>query len=177
MNDPKERIKKLYALAMRGVGGEKKQAQALLEKLLKKYDLTLEELDEEKINRYELEYHGKEQEELLVQTIYKVTGSYDEIYSLRFNKSGRACKTRLAAYCTEAQKAEIDFLFDFYCRLWEKERARLLSAFIQKHEIFGALKEGEKCEEISHEERMKLYALMRGLSDEQPLKQLTNGKE
>lgn len=35
MTDQKERLKKLYALAMRGVGGEKVQAQAILEKLLK----------------------------------------------------------------------------------------------------------------------------------------------
>lgn len=36
MTDQKERLKKLYALAMRGVGGEKETAQAILDKLLKK---------------------------------------------------------------------------------------------------------------------------------------------
>jgi len=122
MSDPKERIKKLYALALRGVGGEKEQAKALLDKMLQKYALSLDDLDEEKVNRYILEYHGKEQEKLLIQTIYKVTGSHEEIYDLRDKRSGRACRTKLAAYCTEAQKAEIVFLFDFYCRLWEKER-------------------------------------------------------
>lgn len=30
MADKKERLKKLYALAMRGVGGEREQAQAIL---------------------------------------------------------------------------------------------------------------------------------------------------
>lgn len=37
MTEQKERLKKLYALALRGVGGEKEQAQAILDKLLKKY--------------------------------------------------------------------------------------------------------------------------------------------
>lgn len=37
MTDQKERLKKLYALAMRGVGGEKETAAAILAKLTKKY--------------------------------------------------------------------------------------------------------------------------------------------
>ncbi len=70
MTDQKERLKKLYALAMRGVGGEKETAQAILEKLLKKYAVSLDELDEDIISEYQLEYHGKEQESLLKQTVY-----------------------------------------------------------------------------------------------------------
>lgn len=42
MTEQKERLKKLYALALRGVGGEKEQAQAILDKLLKKYAMTLD---------------------------------------------------------------------------------------------------------------------------------------
>lgn len=65
MTDKKEHLKKLYELAMRGVDGEKEQAQAILKKLLKKYAMTLDELDEDIINDYELEYHGKEQDTLI----------------------------------------------------------------------------------------------------------------
>ena len=46
MTEQKERLKKLYALALRGVGGEKEQAQAILDKLLKKYAMTLDDLDD-----------------------------------------------------------------------------------------------------------------------------------
>ena len=74
-----------------------------------------------------------------------------------------------------AQKAEIEFLFSFYVRLWEKEKEALLQAFFQKHRIFGNLKEGESGKELSGEELEKMYALMHGLSDEQPLKQLEGG--
>lgn len=35
MTEQKERLKKLYALALRGVGGEKEQAQAILDKTLR----------------------------------------------------------------------------------------------------------------------------------------------
>lgn len=172
MTDQKERLKKLYALAMRGVGGEKEQAQAILEKLLKKYAITLDELDEEIVEYYELEYHGKEQESLLKQTVYKITDDKNSFYNLRYTHSGRSCKTRLGVHCTAAQKAEIEFLFSFYIRVWEKEREALLQAFIQKHRIFGNLKDGESGKELSPEELQKIYALMNGLSDEQPLKQI-----
>lgn len=114
MTDAKERLKKLYALALRGVGGEKVQAQAILEKMLKKYAMTLDDLDEEVINEYQLEYHGKEQEKLLKQTIYKVTDDSRAFYHLRYIASGRRCKTTLGVKCTAAQKVEIEFLFDFY---------------------------------------------------------------
>lgn len=65
MTEQKERLKKLYALALRGVGGEKEQAQAILDKLLKKYAMTLDDLDDEVIQEYDLEYHGKEQDRIL----------------------------------------------------------------------------------------------------------------
>lgn len=175
MTDQKERLKKLYALAMRGVGGEKETAQAILDKLLKKYAMTLDDLDEEVIQEYELEYHGKEQDRILMQTVYKVTDEKDTFNHLQYTYSGRACRTRLRVRCTAAQKAEIEFLFSFYARLWEKEKEALLQAFFQKHRIFGNLKEGESGKELSDEELEKMYALMHGLSDEQPLKQLEGG--
>lgn len=175
MTDQKERLKKLYALAMRGVGGEKEQAQSILEKLLKKYAISLDELDEDIINEYQLEYHGKEQEILLKQTIYKVTDNKNAFYPLSWSRSGRKCRTTLGVECTAAQKAEIEFLFNFYIRVWEKEREALLQAFIQKHRIFGNLKDGEKGKELSTEELEKMYAFMHSLSDEKPLLQLKGG--
>ncbi len=172
MSNQKERLKKLYALALSGVGGEKEQAQALLEKLLKKYAVSLEDLDEQIVSEYHLNYHGSEQEKLLMQTIYKVTDDAHSFYHLRYTASGRACRTMLGVRCTAAQKAEIEFLFDFYTRVWEKERAALLEAFIQKHEIFGNLREGQTARKLSPEELAKLETLMNGLSNEQPLRQL-----
>lgn len=175
MTDKKERLKRVYALAMNGVDGERVQAQAILEKLLKKYAMTLDDLDEDIINDYEIEYHGKEQEKLLMQTIYKVTDNKNSFYHLWYTYSGRKCKTRLGVRCTAAQKTDIEFLFTFYIQVWEKEREALLQAFIQKHKIFGNLKSGEKAQKLSPEELEKMRNLMSGLSNEQPLKQLEGG--
>lgn len=174
--DHKGRLKKLYALALRGVDGEKEQAQAILDKLLKKYNVTFDNLDDEVEREYELEYHGKEQKRILMQVIYKVTDSKDAFYHLRYSQSGRICGTRLGVVCTATQKAEIEFLFNFYVRLWEKEKEALLQAFFQKHKIFGNLKDGESGKEFSPEELLKLELMMKGLSDEQPLKQIEGGR-
>lgn len=172
-----ERLKKLKELALRGVGGEREQAIKLLEKLSKKYNVSCDELDEEIIKEYDFEYHGKEQERILKQTIYKITNEKNSFWNLQYTYSGRHCKTRLRANCTEAQRIEIDFLFDFYKRIWEKEKEALLQAFFQKHRIFGELKEGEQGRELSREELLKMEALMRGLSDETPLAQITDGEK
>ena len=175
MIDQKERLKKLYALAMRGVGGEKETAAAILAKLTKKYGISLDDLDEEQVKNFDLEFHGEIERKLLLQIVYKVTGDASNYHSLTWTASGRPCRTQARVYCTEAQKLEIEFLHDFYKRLWKKETEALYGAFIQKHRLFGEPKEGDQPAEISDEDYEKMCRLMRGLSDDQPLKLIEGG--
>lgn len=177
MSDPKERLKKLYALALRGVGGEKEQAVAILDKLIKKYGASLSELDEEIIRDYEIAYSGAAECKILNQIVYKVTDEKGRAFSLRYVASGRACRSRLRVKCTETQKIEIEFLFDFYKKLYKKELETFLLAFIQKHELYGHLKEGEEATTISPEELEKICAIMEGLSNESPVLQIEGKKE
>ena len=162
-------LKKIRALAERGVGGEADNAEEILRRLMEKYGVSEDELDEVERRRHDFEYHGKEQETLLRQVVYKVTGGY--AYNLVYRASGRRVKTRLGADCTAAEKGEIEFLFDFYTRLWERERAAFLSAFIQKHRIF-AIRDDIEPQEVSREELLKMQALMLGMSDESPVRAL-----
>lgn len=162
-------LKKIRALAERGVGGEADNAEEILRRLMEKYGVSEDELDEEERRRHDFEYHGKEQEKLLRQVVYKVTGGYD--YNLVYRASGRKVKTRLGADCTAAEKVEIEFLFDFYTRLWERERDAFLSAFIQKHRIF-TIRDDIEPQEVSREELLKMQALMLGMSDESPVRAL-----
>ena len=94
-----------------------------------------------------------------------------EAYNLVYRASGRKVKTRLGADCTAAEKVEIEFLFDFYTRLWERERDAFLSAFIQKHRIF-TIRDDIEPQEVSREELLKMQALMLGMSDESPVRAL-----
>lgn len=174
MTDQRERLKKLYALAMRGVDGEKESAAAILKKLTKKYGIPLDELDEEQVRSYDLEFHGEIEQKLLLQIVYKVTGDADNFRFLVWG-SGRACRTRARVYCTEAQKVEITFLHDFYKTLWKKEIESLFKAFVQKHRLFGTPKEGQASEELTDKEYKKICRLMRGLSDSEPQKLIEGG--
>ena len=162
-------LKKIRALAERGVGGEADNAEEILRRLMEKYGVSEDELDEEERRRHDFEYHGKEQEKLLRQVVYKVTGGY--AYNLVYRASGRKVKTRLGADCTAAEKVELEFLFDFYTRLWERERDAFLSAFIQKHRIF-TIRDDIEPQEVSREELLKMQALMLGMSDESPVRAL-----
>lgn len=162
-------LKKIRALAERGVGGEADNAEEILRRLMEKYGVSEDELDEEERRRHDFEYHGKEQEKLLRQVVYKVTGGY--AYNLVYRASGRKVKTRLGADCTAAEKVEIEFLFDFYTRLWERERDAFLSAFIQKHRIF-TIRDDIEPQEVSREELLKMQALMLRMSDESPVRAL-----
>lgn len=168
-----KKIKAVAALAERGVGGEKVNAEATLNRLMEKYGIFEDELDEDIRKRHDFEYHGKEQETLLRQTVYKVTGGY--AYNLVYTASGRKVKTKLGADCTPAEKVEIEYLLDFYKNLWEREKEAFLSAFIQKHRIFTIRADIEP-KELPLSELLKMKALMEGMSDESPLRAIGDGK-
>ena len=174
MNTNTERLKKLYALALRGVDGEKEQATAILNRLIKKYGISLNELNEDIIKTYDFTFHGKVEEKLLRQITYKVTNETNHFHSLQYVDSGRKCRTQCQIDCTEAQKIEIEFLFDFHKKLWEREAESLLFAYIQKHRLYGELKDGEEGEKCSPEKLEKLCAMMNGLSNETPVVQITD---
>lgn len=168
----KEKLKKIYALAMQGVDGEKEAAMKLLAKLSKKYGVSIQNLDEEQVKEFEMEFHGKFEVQLLTQIVYKITGS-NNVYKMYYTKSGRLCRTKASVHCTEAQKMEIEFLFNFYKTLFKKEQEYLLRAFIQKHRLFGERAENdEEPSDLSDEEWLKIMHMAAGLSDESPLKQL-----
>ena len=173
MEDKKSLLKKLHALAERGDAGEREAAEAALERLSKKYGIAIDELDAEALCDYEFEFHGKEEKKLLNQIAWKVTNNRFCCYDMRYSESGRKCRTHISIHCTEAQKLEIEFLFDFYKRIWEQEKLMLYRAFIHKHDIFGE-PDSTQGSTRSDFDVSKMAAMMQGLSDETPLKQITS---
>lgn len=160
MEDKKSLLKKLHALAERGDAGERETAEAALERLSKKYGIVIDELDAEAIKAFAFHFHGDDEEQLLVQTAWKVTNSLGSC-SRKSNQ--------LIIHCTEAQKLEIEFLFDFYKRVWEQEREMLLRAFVQKHNIYAKDVMYERVANIE-----KIRAMVKCLSDETPVRQITS---
>ena len=99
-----QRIKKLQALAERGVGGEKTTAQKKLAKLLKDNGInSLDELQKEEYEYTIFSYNGKHEIKLLRQCMYKVLlidndkqGNLSKAYS-RYDAENVAPVTKLLA--------------------------------------------------------------------------------
>lgn len=130
-----QRIKKLQALAERGVGGEKDTAQKKLLSLLEKNGIhSLEELEQE-AETYEytlFSYSGRHEIKLLAQCMYKVMGASADLTSYRT----RGTRQKIGIYCTKAQKIEIELEFEFYRNVFYAELSTFMSAFIQAQGIF-----------------------------------------
>ena len=169
------KLKKIYALVLEGSDGEKEAAEAALSKLLKKYHLTLDDLNDSLEEDYIFEYHSVDERKLLVQVVYQVLDRSGACLYLYNNRTKRYLKTKICVSCTKAQFIEIEYLYDFYKRLWEQEKQSMFEAFVQKHEIFGTPPEDHVGKKMTEEEYRKLKLRMRALSDETPRKQLTEG--
>lgn len=174
---PEERLKKLHSLAVHGVGGEQKNAQALFEKLSRKYGLEDLVLDEEQISEYSFSCKGKDERKLLMQVAYKVVDDAHLIYEAVSASSGRKLPSTIFVECTAAQKLEIEFLFDFYRRLFAKEKELFFFAFIQKHQLFGAPKSDSQQSKLSQKEIARIAFLQLGMADDAPYKAIEAGRE
>lgn len=161
--DKSKLLSKIKALAERGVGGEKIEAQ----KLLDKYNLSEADLiaEEETITEIELTFKGKEEESLLLQVCYKVFGNLentkDKVYRYISGKGSRNTKI---IKCTPSEAAQIVLYYDFYRDLWKRERAKLFDAFIQKNKIFGNDQPSDS-DKLSDEEIQDILKRMSAFSD------------
>lgn len=128
-----QRIKKLQALAERGVGGEKTTAQKKLAKLFKDNGInSLDELQKEEYEYTIFSYNGKHEIKLLRQCMYKVMGAKSD--RTAYKPYGR--RQKIGIYCTKAQKIEIELEFEFYRNVFYEELSIFMDAFIQAQKIF-----------------------------------------
>lgn len=125
-------MKKLQALAERGVGGEKETAQKMLQQMLKKNGISsLKELEDEKVEYTLFSYNGKHEIKLLKQCIYKVMTAEKKVTYYR----SKGTRQKIGIYCTKAQKIEIELEFEFYRNVFYDELNTFMDAFIQAQKI------------------------------------------
>ena len=169
-----ERLKSVYNLALNGVDGEKESAKRILGKLLEKYNVSINELEEEQADIFAFTFHGKRQRKLLIQVAYKVLDCPPTCYGVRVGSSKRISPSQIGIRCTKYQRTEIMFLHEFYCQLWESELDKLMLAFVYKHDLYGTgeLDEDMKSESPSEEEMMQIQSMIDGLDDRTPLKRI-----
>ena len=163
----KQRIMKLVALAKKGVGGERVNAQSMLNKLLKQHNISLEELDNESqpLELFEFYYNGEFELRLLFQVMSQVLATSD----IEYFRTPRA-RTKIKVEMTKAQKIEVDTAFEVYSKGLVKELDRCLNAFIQKNAIFPLQDNFSNTnntsleDSLSQEELDAIYKMMQGIN-------------
>lgn len=162
--DAKALAAKLRNLADSGAPGERELAQKRLDEIMKKYHLTESEVVSEEVRYHDIRFRYPWEQKLLWQIGYMVLNSTDS-----YERRGPSNRPRklVIFHCTDAQAAEIEYLFSYYRDLFQKELNTLVGAFIQKHKLFGNSSKVPK-KEPSEEELAKLWAMYATLDDGSP---------
>lgn len=136
MSEKKDLLKKLQALAERGVGGEKETAERKLRQLMDKYGIDELECAEDKLEEFEFKYKNAQEEQLIRQLFYKMFGSgwRSKSYTYRYGKGSKSIR---GIECTKAEGIQLQIEYEFYKQLWQEEMELFWDAFIQKHRIFS----------------------------------------
>lgn len=175
----KELILKVAALAQQGVGGEKTNAEALLNRLLKANNMTLEDLESAKNSKRErMFFIGKPYfKNLLAQIIFKVLNVSN--YSITDYKLLK----KIGVNLTDGEFVRVSMLFEIYSSALQRERKRLMkrqaeerkilfTAFIHKHELYSNQPNKNKKTALSEDEISKILQAMRNLENVQVCEEL-----
>jgi len=151
------KLKKVLALAEKGVGGEREAAQKLLDKLLSQHNLTIEDIKSEKTSVFYFGYNTAMEQTILHHTVSAVLEKTDfEIFTRIVN--GRA--TRKDGFIlTKGQKIEVEFRYSAYRTSLKKELETFLIAFIHKNRIFHFSEDDEQENKLSFEQMQKILSM------------------
>lgn len=170
-----ELIKKIKALADRGIGGEKENAQKLLKELMQKYNINEEEISEDVIKEFDIKmpkvYKAADlANQVLYSIVGKENGENKGLYSWRRTK-------HYFVRCTAAEFLEFEAKLKFYAHFFKKELETFYSAFVQANGIFPPPNKAKDSNKNSlTEEDLKMLALARNLDKHEYLLQIEGGK-
>lgn len=128
-----ELIAKVKALAEEGVAGEKENAKLLLDKLCKKHNIRLEDIDDERVDFFDISWTSQYERRLFNQVFYSVVGNLDNekgFYTYRHRRNKGSLK------CTKAEFLETQAKFNFYKYHLEKDMKLFYDAFVEQNDIY-----------------------------------------
>ncbi|MDD3875409.1 MAG: hypothetical protein PHT69_02195 [Bacteroidales bacterium] len=153
-----ELAKKLKALADRGEGGEKVNAENKLQQLMMKHGITTEEIEGEQQLDYFFNIKTIRERKLWMQVVALVNREIKKYGE--FPSDIIEAKTLPGNYmiiCTVAEYIEIQAMFDFYKNLYDQEEEIFYTAFLHTNNLLLPPKEGEEVAEYSKEERDHMF--------------------
>lgn len=164
-----EFLAKIKKLADNGIGGEKANATALLQKLIKKHNISPEELElDTKIDEYAFKFAGRLEKTIVCQCVVMVIE----------NARGRYGRSKLLVKCTKLQYVEVSALAEFYIRALHKDLDTFMNAFIHKNNLFPSDSNPVKKEYTAAEleELEKMLEMMKGMEAHGYYKKLSQPK-
>ena len=128
LNDKKRALLgKLRALAERGIGGERVNAQRKLDAMLEKYGISPEQF--EQTGDVELHWFTTPK---FVKLFLLIAGEVTDVATIRYKKFGRS----VGIECTPSQAVEIELVYAAYRRALEREIEELKEAFCVRHGLY-----------------------------------------
>jgi hypothetical protein len=167
-----ELAKKLKALADGSkAAGEKHTAQLHLDKVMKKYNISAKELEEDRLLRIEFKV-PRSKKTLFGAIAVSVTG---------INRWWGQHKKRSIFYgeVSKSEEAEIRAKFSFYSQVYDDQLDLFLKAFIHKNDIYPPDLDATHISDLSKEEQkqaMIIHQIAEGLKRSIFYKTLSNSK-
>lgn len=162
--------KKLKALAERGIDGEKVNAERMLQNLMRKHSISLEEIEGEA--RDYVSFTVKpEQGKLFAQVASMVVPT-----ASLYGKKGS--RNKVFAELTKCEYIELKATFDFFWKAWQRESGLFYTAFIHRNHIFRNEETTEEADENSptQEEVEKIVAMMASINKYTRRKELSTNQ-
>ena len=133
----KNLIKKVKALADKGIDGERESAQQTLEKLLKKYGIKSKDIEQNNKTKRTFRIVNKDDCITILSQII-----WDVVPDAKIKQHVRA----LEIYCslTNEQFIEISEKYQYYWKLWCEEKQHTIIAFVVKNNLGVNQNEGNK---------------------------------
>lgn len=147
-----ELAKKIKALAEQGIEGEKDNAEKLLKSLMKKHIISIEDLEDEKVERFYFQIPPSTHE-LEYRVLHQLTGIFKiKLYGRFPPKSMKKyrLKGNYMIECSKVIYLEINAKYEFYIARMEKRIDEFFYAFCIKNNLL--VDPGEKVE-LSEEDK------------------------
>lgn len=154
--------------------GERKTALQKLTAIMDANCINESDLDADLLNIYQFSYRDNMQLRLLCQIAYKVIGGNDITAYNYYETNGRKKGRLIGIECTVRDKIEIEFLFDFYKKLYDRELALFYKAFINKHNLYSPT--AEIVNSLDHSELMRMASYVDGMESAIPHKAIEREK-
>ena len=164
----RELLNKLKALADKGVGGEKVNAEKKLKQLMEKLGISESDLEDDHEELYVIKIKkglGEYGRKFLIQLIHYVYGDIS-------NLKGTIDSRELEIFTTADKYLELTALYDFYANRLKEKIALMYRAFIDVNNLYAGKPSDKELTNKELNELLKMKAISANLEKDEFYKKL-----